>query len=103
MFSYTHLADTTRLMGIGYPLPYIFLAIPFLYLFTSTPTACLFRPFSDLLISNKSLTAAGNPSLDPRFLLGFLAGSFALLQSNLPDMMYRSAALFYSAFAHRPL
>lgn len=102
MFSYLHLADTTRLMGLGYPLPYIYLAISFFYLFT-TPTACLFRPLGDPLPSNKSLPPANNPRGDMQLFLGTLAGALVLLQSNLAAMVYVSAGLLYSALAHRPL
>jgi hypothetical protein len=103
MFSYIHFADTARLMGLGYPLPYIFLFIPFAYLFALAPTICPFGPPSDLLTSNKTLTAARNPHFDPRLLLGILAGSFVLLQSTVPNMIYLSAHLLHSAFTHRPL
>jgi hypothetical protein len=102
MFSYLHLADTTRLMGLGYPLPYILLAIPFAYLFT-TPAGCLFQPVRDPLTSNKSLATAGSPRLDSQFFLGLLAGSSVLLHSYVANMVYLSAALLFSAFSHRPL
>ncbi len=100
MFSSLHLADTTRLMGLGHPLPYIFLALPFLYLFTLAPATCLFRSSGDLLTSNKLLS---DPRLDPRFPLGVLAGAFVLLQSNTASVVYLCFGLLFSAFAHRPL
>ena len=58
MFAYTHLADTARLMPLGYPLPYIFLAVPLLYLFTLAPAACYFGPSADSLTSNKQIGRA---------------------------------------------
>jgi hypothetical protein len=99
MFSYLHLADTTRLMGFGYPLPYIFLVIPFAYLFT-TPAAFLFQPFSDRSKSTRILATSGNPGLDPQLLLGILAGSSVLLHSYAANAVYLSVGLL---FAHRPL
>lgn len=103
MFTYMHLADTTRLADLGQPLPYILLVIPFLYLLTSTPTDCLFRPFTDLLTSNKSSATAANSATDRRLFVGILTGTLVLLQSNLADTVYLSARLLYSALAHRPL
>ena len=103
MFSYIHLADTTRLMSLGYPLPYIFLAIPCLYLFTLAPTACPCGPASYLLTSNKSSAPTGDRRFDANLTLGILAGTFVLMQSTVPGMIYLSAHLLYSAIAHRPL
>jgi len=90
-------------MGLGYPLLYIFLAVPLLYLFTLAPTTCPFGPANYLLTSNKSLTPASNRRFDTNLLLGILAGTFVLLQSTVPSMIYQSAHLLYSAFTHRPL
>ena len=103
MFADTHLMDVTRLTTLGHPLPYIFLAVPFLYFLTLTPSACVFGPLDDLLTSNKSLTTSNNPRFDRRLLLGILAGTFVLLQSNTANMVYISIGLFHSAFARRPL
>jgi len=103
MFTDIHLLDATRLMTLGQPLPYIFLAIPLLYLFTLAPATCPFGPPGDLLTSNKLLPPASNPRLDPRMLLGILAGTFVLAQSTLADMLYLTAGLFYSALSHHPL
>jgi len=97
MFSYLHLAYTTRLMGLGYPLPYIFLAVLFLYLFTFTlaPAACPFGPAGYLLTSNKSAAPSSTPLIDPRLLFGILTGTFVLMQSTVPSMVYLSAHLLY--------
>jgi hypothetical protein len=102
MFADTHLIDVTRLSTLGYPLPYLFLVLPFLYLFTLTPTACIFRPLADPSTSNKPLTLA-TPRFDQQFLLGMLAGTFVLLQSNVAGMACASIGLFYSVLSHRPL
>jgi len=103
MFADTHLMDVTRLTTLGYQLSYIYLFIPFLYLFMLSPTACLFGPADDRLTSSKPLAPAGNSRPDTNLLLGILAGTFVLLQSTVPGMIYLSAHLLYSAFAHRPL
>ena len=103
MFTDIHLLDATRLMTLGQPLPSIFLAIPLLYLFTLAPATCPFGPPGDLLTSNKLLTPANNPFLDPRMLLGILAGTFVLAQSTVADMLYHTVGLIYSALSHHPL
>jgi hypothetical protein len=104
MFADMHLLDATRLTSPGHPFPYyLFLTIPFLYLFALAPTACVFRPLNDPLTPNKTLATTGNPRRDPKFLLGTLAGAFVLLQSNVAGMIYVSLGLLYSALAHRPL
>jgi len=103
MFADLHLLEVTRLTTLGYPPSYLYLAISLLYLFTLSPTACLFGPADDRLISSKSLAPAGNPRPDTNLLLGILAGTFVLLQSTVPGMIYLSAHVLYSAFAHRPL
>ena len=101
MFADTHLMDVTRLNTLGQPLPHIFFAVPFLYLLTLASAACL--PFTDLLTSNKPSTTPTNPRPDRNLLLGIVAGTYVLWQSTLPDAVWLSLRLFYSAFAHRPL
>jgi hypothetical protein len=107
MFTDIHLLDATRLMTLGQPVPYIFLAIPLLYLFTLAPATCPSGPPTDLLTSNKlpsnKLLPPPNPRLDPRLLLGILAGTFVLAQSTLADTLYLTASLIYSALSHHPL
>lgn len=63
--------------------------------------------FGDLLTSNKSLAPAtasrATQFPDQRLLLGILAGSFVLLQSNVPGTIYLFAHLLYAAFSHHAL
>ena len=104
MFTDMHLLDATRLTTLAPPFPYyLFLTIPFLYLFTQSPAAYRFRPLPDRLASNKRPSPTRNSPVDQPFLLGILAGTFVLLQSNLANMVYLSAGLLYSALAHHPL
>jgi len=103
MFADNHLMDVTRLTTLAHPLSNLFLSIPFLYLLTLTrgPIACLFRALRNRWRRNKTLTPTGNPRLDGHLLLGILAGTLVLLQSNMAYMIF--VGLFCSAFAHRPL
>ena len=103
MFTDTHLMDVTRLTTLAHPLSNLFLSIPFLYLLTlaPAPTVCLFRSLRDRWRPNRTLPPARSPRLDGHLLLGILAGTLVLLQSNMAYMIF--VGLFCSAFAHRPL
>ena len=105
MFADTHLMDVTRLTTLARPLSSIFLSISFLYLLTLTPapTSCLFRSLRNRWRPDRTLPPAGSPRLDGNLLLGILAGTFVLLQSNTACTIYLFAGLFCSAFGHRPL